>query len=348
MNPMKRLDEPEPNDFLPEASTAERLRRSPLTDPRALVCSLLIHGVILAIASVLAFRVVAPLQESAPGRTMQGELESTDNRALGDRGGSTGDPEGRAADLSAEPGIPAPPSKNPAADALLSEILPTRDSAEVTTETLPGPSTNGLGMLNATGSGEGGGPSGAVVGGGGKGTGPGTEFFGMKERGKSFAYVIDCSGSMFTHSSLEVAKRELLASLAQIAPDARFAIIFYNLDAKVFPDPSGQPGMMAATPANKARVRSFLATVQPDGFTDHVLALRTAFELHPEVIFFLTDAERMDREDATRLIALAGKTRIQAVQFGQISDLAGSAPLKTLAKATRGSFRYIDVNTFSP
>ena len=103
-----------------------------MTDPRALVCSLVIHGLILAVASVLAFRVVASQQESAPGRTMQGELDSTDNRAKGETGGSEGQPEGRAADLSAEPGIPAPPSKDPVADALISEVLPTStESAEM-------------------------------------------------------------------------------------------------------------------------------------------------------------------------------------------------------------------------
>jgi von Willebrand factor type A domain len=344
---MNSLEEPEVVEPLPEASTAARLRRSPLTDPRALVCSMVVHGLILAIASVIALRVVAPPEGSAPGRTMQGELESTDNRALGETGGTSGQPEGRAADLSAEPGIPAPPSKDPAADALLSEVLPTHDSAETTTETLPGPSTSGLGMLNATGSGEGGGPAGAVNG-GGKGTGLGTEFFGMKERGKSFAYVIDCSGSMLTHWSLEVAKRELLASLAQISPEARFAVIFYNNDANVFTDPTGHPGLMAATASNKARVRTLLSTVTANGGTDHRQALRAAFNLHPEVIFFLTDADFMTRQEVTELVPLAGKTRIQSIEFGQVSSVGGSAALKMLAKSTGGSYRYVDVNTFSP
>jgi hypothetical protein len=184
------------------------------------------------------------------------------------------------------------------------------------------------------------------VGGGGKGNGPGTEFFGMRDRGGSFAYVIDCSGSMVTLGSLDVAKRELLSSLARISPEARFAIVFYNLEAKVFADPSGRAGMMPATPSNKARVRSLLSTIKPDGGTDHMVALRAAFDLRPEVIFFLTDADLMTRQDVAELVAQAGKTRIQAVEFGQVSGLGGSAALKMLAKATGGSYRYIDVNTF--
>ena len=61
----------------------------------------------------------------------------------------------------------------------------------------------------------------------GRGIGPGTEFFGAREHGHSFAYVIDCSGSMGLRNSLEVAKRELLASLNQLPPDARFSVIWF-------------------------------------------------------------------------------------------------------------------------
>ncbi len=310
-----------------DVSTVTKLRRSPLTDPRALVRSLVVHALLLAMASVLAFRVVVPGGESGPGRTLArragGDRQPGEGRH---RRAAVGDPEGRAADVSAEAGVPAPPTRDPAADALISEILPTRDSAEMTAQTLPGPSTSGLGMLNGTGSGEGAGQGGAVVGGGGKGTGPGTEFFGIRDRGSSFAYVIDCSGSMTARGSLDVAKRELLASLGRISPDARFAVVFYNLEAKVFTDPTGNAGMMAATPSNKARVRTLLSGVQPDGGTDHMLALRTAFNLQPEVIFFLTDADLMTRQDVAELLAQAGKTRIQAVEFGQVTGLGGSAP----------------------
>ncbi len=339
--------EQQPSGPPPVETTTTKLRRSPLTDPRALVCSLSIHVLIVGIASFFAFRVAAPILEPTVGRVMKGELEATDNRATGDPGGSSGDPEGRAADLSAEPGIPAPPTRDAAADALISEILPTRDTTEIPSQTLPGPSTSGLGMLKATGTGEGGAATGNTSGGGGKGgSGPGTQFFGVRDQGRSFAYVIDCSGSMTARNSLGVAKRELLWSLDQIAADARFAVVFYNLDAKVFTDPSGRQGLMAATPTNKARVRTLLSTIQPDGGTDHMLALRAAFDLHPEVIFFLTDADLMTRQEVAEIVALAGKTRIQAIEFGQVSGLGGSAPLKTLAKSTGGTYQYIDVNTF--
>jgi hypothetical protein len=343
---MKPDDEPELSEPYADASTATKLRRSPLTDPRALVLSLVVHATLLVIASVLAIRVAVPREETGQGRGMVGELEATDNRAKSDTSGGSGDPEGRAADVSAEAGIPAPPTRDPAADALISEILPTRDSAEMTAQTLPGPSTSGLGMLNGTGSGEGAGQGGGVTSLGAKTTGLGTEFFGTRDRGNSFAYVIDCSGSMSARGSLDVAKGELLASLGRLSPDAQFAVVFYSMEAKVFTDPQGHPGMMAATPANKGRVLTLLSGVQADGGTDHMLALQTAFKLHPEVIFFLTDADLMSRQDVTELVAQAGKTRVQAFEFGQVTGLGGSAPLKQLARLTGGTYRYIDVNAF--
>ena len=211
---------------------------------------------------------------------------------------------------------------------------------------MPGPQTTGMGLVPGSGLGGGGGSGGGSGGGIGRGIGPGTEFFGAREHGRSFAYVIDCSGSMATRSSLEVAKRELLSSLNVLPPDARFSVIFYNLKVRVFTDPGGQQGLMPATSANKARVQDQLRTVAPDGGTDHMLALRTALGLKPEVIFFLTDADLMSNNDVNEILAEAGGTRIQAVEFGRGSDLGMETPLRRLATTTGGTYRYIDVTTF--
>ncbi len=345
---MKSLEMPELPDSIDEVTTAERLRRSPLTDPRALVSSLVIHLALLTIASVLALQ-WRPLAQSRPraGPCKANWSRPTTGPRPSLAAGARGNRMARRSPSPPIPGFPLLRLDDPAADALLSEILPTRDSAEVSPETLPGPSTSRLGMATASGPGELGGQGGGSGGGTGTGDRPGTEFFGMRDKGGSFAYVIDCSGSMTARGSLDVAKRELLSSLAQISPDARFAVVFYNLDAQVFTDPAGRPGLMAANSTNKARVRTLLSTVRPDGGTDHMLALKTAFAFRPEVIFFLTDADLITRQDVAELLAEVGKTRIQAIEFGQVSGLGGSAPLKSLAKATGGSYRYIDVNTFA-
>jgi hypothetical protein len=142
---------------------------------------------------------------------------------------------------------------------------------------------------------------------------------------------------------LDVAKRELLASLDPLPADAKVGVIFYNQNATVFTDPAGRKELMAASASNKARIRAKLAEVLPVGGTDHMTALRAALAMHPEVIFFLTDADFMDLSAASAIRREAGKTRILAVEFGLGSSLRGSDPLRTLAEGTGGSYKYINL-----
>ena len=151
---------------------------------------------------------------------------------------------------------------------------------------------------------------------------------------------------MASRNSLEVAKRELLASLTQLPPDAEFTVIFYNLLARMLSDTQGRKGLMSATSANKARVQSQLATIVPDGGTDHMTALRTALALKPEVIFFLTDADLMTNGDVNEILADVGTTRIQAVEFGRGTPMGVKTPLHRLSNTTGGSYFYIDVSQF--
>lgn len=322
--------------------------RSPLTDPRSLGSSLVFHVILLVVASLAALTVAVP---AAPERsqTLRGELDSVDNRASKDGGGGAGElgGEGLIEALPAANGpVPRGEGLDPAADALLAEILPTATPTDAAQRALPGPQTSGLGVLPGPGIGGGGGSGGGSNGGVGRGVGPGTEFFGARERAGSFTYVIDCSGSMATRNALDVAKRELLASLSQLPSDASFGVVFYNLHATSLTDLQGRRGLMAATTVNKSRVRSQLDTIVPDGGTDHMVALREALQRHPEVIFFLTDADLMTNSDVAEILAEAGKTRIQAIEFGRGPEVGGSGPLKKLANSTGGSYRYLDVTSF--
>lgn len=321
---------------------------SPLTDPRSLGSSLVVHALLFLAASLAALTVVVPAQTALP-KVLRGELDAVDNRAAKEGGGAPGElggegiiealPQGGTLASTGQP-------RDPASEELLSEILPSTPPTDATQRALPGPQTSGVGVLPGPALGGGGGSGGGSLGGVGRGVGPGTEFFGAREHAGSFAYVIDCSGSMATRNALDVAKRELLASLAQLPPDAQFAVIFYNLHATTFTDLQGKRGLMAATKVNKARVGTQLDAVDPDGGTDHMLALRAAIALHPEVIFFLTDADLMTNTDVTDLLAELGKTRVQAIEFGRGADLGGSGPLRRLSTTSGGAYRYLDVTRF--
>jgi hypothetical protein len=202
-------------------------------------------------------------------------------------------------------------------------------------------------------------------------------FFTIRDRARSVVYAIDCSGSMATRNSLEVAKRELLTSLRQLPPDTQFAVIFYNLAARVLIDDQGNKGLMAASASNLKRVQSQIAKIEPDGGTDHAVALRRALALKPEVIVFLTDGDLLSNFEVEELLwqmgrtpkqgadsttkhmaALLGlldgfsqpyktqQTRIHAVRFGRGPEADSRTPLRRLANSTGGSYVYLDVSQF--
>jgi hypothetical protein len=326
---------------------------TPLTDLRSLVSSVVIHGLLLLLASAAALH--AALPATAPtAKPIRAEIGPVDNRAnpdavAGEGGGSPGEMGGFSKIPSTSPDerTSQAASRNPA-DALLAEILPSSQplGPQTLQKALPGPQTIGQGLIPGSGPGGGGGSGGGSGGGTGRGIGPGTQFFGARDHAHSFAYVIDCSGSMMTNNSLEVAKRELLASLNQLPPDAEVGVIFYNSTPKMFTDPQGSKGLMQATAANKARIKAQLETILADGGTDHMAALRAALILKPEVIFFLTDADLMTNGDVNEILAEAGTIRIQAVEFGRGINLGERTPLRRLATTTGGSYLYIDVSHF--
>jgi hypothetical protein len=202
-------------------------------------------------------------------------------------------------------------------------------------------------------------------------------FFEIHDRARSVAYVIDRSGSMAVRNSLDVAKRELLASLSQLPPDSQFAVIFYNMTAWTLRDDQGHAGLMAASASNRKEVQSQIAKVAADGGTDHMVALRTALTLKPDVIFFLTDADLMTNNDVDEVLEEMGKapkpavgtnrslmasfrmfmngfsrpaevqkTRIQVIELGRGPEVTQDAPLRRLATTTDGSYLYLDVQQF--
>lgn len=319
---------PEP----PPELTHEHARlASPLRDVRSLGGSALFHGLFLFLASSAAITIALPRARDE-ARTLSGQVGPMDNRAaqFAGAGGSPGAEGGKGT---------APDPNDPRR--LLEETLSPKVSAELPRWLRPRVD-RGAGGVAGAGTGGGGGQGGGTGGGQGTGAGPGTEFFGERETAKEIVYVIDRSGSMTNRNSLTIAKRELLNSLDDLAEDCKFAVVFYDTRA-VFADGTT---LKPASSENRARLQAKLATIEPDGGTDHRVALLAAFQLKPEAVFFLTDADQMTDLDAKELKEAAGKVRVHAIEFGVGPALESSAPLKRLATATGGGYRYLDVTTF--
>jgi RNA polymerase sigma factor (sigma-70 family) len=175
---------------------------------------------------------------------------------------------------------------------------------------------------------------------------PLVEFFGLRSRALSIVYAIDSSGSMATRDSLDVAKRELVESIGRLSPESRFAVIFYEQSTRIVADAEGRRGLMLPTKQNKASLERQLVQIEPAGGTDHMLALRAALALKPEVIVFLTDADLMGNADVDEILPEVGSTSILAVEFGRGNRPEEPRPFRRLAAATQGSYVYKDITRF--
>lgn len=321
----------------------------PLLDPRALLGTVVVHavlGVLVVTFAAVGARLVEPARERS--HPLRAELGPVDNRALDDgAGGSPGESggDGEAATVRLEP---AASDTGPAAE-LPSPIVVIEPAPGEAAE--PGPRTQGQGPGQGEGGpGTGGGSGGGAAGGQGSGRGriARTTFFGAREQGESFAYVIDVSGSMADHQAFDLARQELIQSLEQLPSTARVAVILYNRDPQVLPDAAGHPGLMPVTAANRRALRARLDAVQPDGSTRPRPALAAALDLNPEALFLLTDGQELSFGDVDALLARHGASRIHAVEFGG-GLLPGGRPdpadnpLRRLARGARGSYRRVDV-----
>lgn len=148
---------------------------------------------------------------------------------------------------------------------------------------------------------------------------------------------------MGNFDALDVAKRELAASLEQLPPDARFAVVFYDLAPEIL---LGDGGLALASGANKERVLARLPRIVADGGTDPSKALEAAFALGPEVVYLLTDGRDLTGEDVGRLSGGAAPPRVHVVEFGSSPSPEGSA-IARLAAETGGTYRLVDVRRIS-
>ena len=155
---------------------------------------------------------------------------------------------------------------------------------------------------------------------------------------------------MFSYNAMQAAKNELLSSLASLRRSQQFQIVFYNLDQKWMKAPGKTDFQyFPASESNRRLAGQFIAEVQPDGGTLHLPALELALRLHPDVIFFLTDAGEpaMKPEEMEEIRRLnGGRSRIHCVQFGMHDDAAADF-LRKLAAENNGDFAYQNVKRFA-
>ena len=180
-----------------------------------------------------------------------------------------------------------------------------------------------------------------------------TSIFGVTGTGTKFVYVFDRSASMsqFRGRPLAAAKAELLTSLRELDDIHQFQIIFYNQRPAAF-NPTGQsPRLWWGDERGTKLAERFMHSIVAIGGTEHLEPMKMALGLGPDVIFFLTDAQRPrltapELQQIRRLNSRYGAS-IHAIEFGNGPDQGGDNFLKRLARQNNGRHTYVDISVLA-
>ena len=168
---------------------------------------------------------------------------------------------------------------------------------------------------------------------------------GMAE-GRSFIFVVDRSQSMGRGGLgvLALANQEFQRALSMLEPVHQFQILAYNHDRVFFGD---DDKLVPATDQNKQRVDKFMRGLAAFGATAHFMAIMSAVNRSPDVVFLLTDGGDPPLSDS-ELVQIrkraSGRTTIHCIQFSNRAWDGEETFLHRLSRENGGSYRYIDVS----
>ena len=166
----------------------------------------------------------------------------------------------------------------------------------------------------------------------------GGNLFPLPATAASMVYVLDCSVSMGIDRKLDFARRELIASLRRLPPSVRFQVIAYNDSAKSL-IVDGQRDLLLAEPAIVEKAVSLLQTLDAAGATNHLAALRRGLDLHPDVLFFLTDADDLKPEVISAITQRNRHSIIHTIELTRLRSTRPQGPLARLARDNGGTYR---------
>ena len=188
--------------------------------------------------------------------------------------------------------------------------------------------SSALNALQALGDGGGGNSAGMGIG--------GTSVFGVKTVGKRFVYVVDNSNSM-SKGRLEAAIQEVQDSIDMLAPNQFFYVIFYSDTAYPLFHPKPAKTFVNATPANKKKLREWLATVEHCLHTFGEEAMGLALSLKPDVIYLMGDGAFTDSTVKETLARIDPRVLIHTFGF-DMKKGEDKAGFEAIAKKFRGDF----------
>lgn len=169
-----------------------------------------------------------------------------------------------------------------------------------------------------------------------KGTGN-SQFFGLRASGRSFVYVIDCSGSMADDLRFQRACEEVFRSISDLRRSQSFFIIFYNDSA--YPMDADKP--LPATPKNIEAAKSWVSRFNPDSDTRPLPALLYALGLEPDAVYFLSDGI-FDPETINELRRRHElHSRVIPIHTITFASQEGESLMRTIARQSGGKSRFV-------
>jgi hypothetical protein len=173
--------------------------------------------------------------------------------------------------------------------------------------------------------------------GGGSALGTHASFLGVGGNGKRIVFIIDATGSMSGNS--DAVCDRVSDAIDVLRPPQGFNIFFIN-DHDI---PPPAPKMMFVNPESKRVAKAYIRKVPFRGGTDPLPALRRAFAMQPDLIYFLIDpGDFPDKQavlDLVRQKASGGRTTMNIIAF-EHHDEENEKFLKQLAEETHGVFAF--------
>jgi von Willebrand factor type A domain len=175
-------------------------------------------------------------------------------------------------------------------------------------------------------------------------TGVTTTFFQVPAQGQKILYVIDASASMGPTGALEVASREVLASVRRLPDSAHFQVLVYNRTAS--PLLPRWPGWLMPTADKLAALEEAVKSLQAEGGTDHAGALREALCMDPDVLFFLTDAAGDIPAGVPPEVSRRNQRHavIHVIELNSGQPTGNDGALRALAAENRGVLRVVPLH----
>jgi hypothetical protein len=167
--------------------------------------------------------------------------------------------------------------------------------------------------------------------------------FPLPATASSVVYVLDRSVSMGIDRKLDLARRELIASLRHLPVSVHFQVIDYNDYAETLVI-DGRRDLLPAEPMIVAKAVVLLQALDAAGNTNHLAALRSGLDLHPDVLFFLTDADDLKPEEVAFITRRNQRTVLHTIELTHRGAAQSDGPLARLARDNHGTYRLVSIS----